>query len=74
MWPDGYYVASSSGDAVIQKQAFVVERAKMLKGEDAREQGIIVDGVNFLNCADVDGYQLPPPGAPNILMAQAAHS
>jgi hypothetical protein len=69
VWPDGYYVPTSTGDNVIQKQAFVVEREKMLKGEDAREQGIIVDGVNFLNCADIDGYQLPPPGAPNIVMA-----
>jgi hypothetical protein len=69
VWPDGYYVPTSTGDNVIQKQAFVVERAKMLKGEDAREQGIIVDGVNFLNCADIDGRQLPPRGAPNIVMA-----
>ncbi len=69
VWPDGYYVPTSSGDTVIQKQAFVVERDKMLKGEDAREQGVILDGVNFLNCADIDGYQLPPPGAPNIVMA-----
>ena len=69
VWLDGYYVPTSTGDTVIQKQAFVVERAKMLKGEDAREQGIIVDGVNFLNCADIDGQQVPPRGAPNIVMA-----
>jgi hypothetical protein len=69
VWPDGYYVASSTGDNVIQKQVFVVERKKMLRGEDAREQGIILDGVNFLNCADIDGRQLPPSGAPNIVMA-----
>jgi hypothetical protein len=41
----------------------------MLKGQDTREQGIIVDGVNFLNCADVDGRQIPPRDAPNIVMA-----
>jgi len=69
VWPDGYYVPTSSGDDVIQKQAFVVERAKMLKGQDARELGIILDGVNFLNNADVDGKRLPPKGAPNIMMA-----
>ena len=69
IWPDGYYVPSSTGDDVIQKQAFVVERDKMLKGEDAREQGIILDGVNFLNCADIDGSRLPPHGSPNIVMA-----
>jgi hypothetical protein len=69
VWPDGYYVPTSSGDTVIQKQAFVAERNKMLKGEDASEQGIIIDGVNFLNNADLDGTRLPPRGAPNIMMA-----
>jgi hypothetical protein len=69
IWPDGYYVATSTGDNVIQKHAYVVEREKMLKGEDATEQGIILDGVNFLNNADLDGTQLPPAGAPNIMMA-----
>ena len=69
VWPDGYYVPTSTGDDVIQKQAFVVDRAKMLKGEDATEQGVIIDGVNFLNNADLDGKQLPPAGAPNIMLA-----
>ncbi len=69
VWPDGYYVPTSTGDNVIQKHAYVAERAKMLKGEDAAEQGLILDDVNFLNNADLDGKQLPPPGAPNILMA-----
>ena len=62
VWPDGYYVATSTGDDVIQKQAFVVDRAKMLKGEDATEQGFIIDGVNFLNNADVDGQQAAAAG------------
>ena len=69
VWPDGYYVATSTGDDVIQKHAYVVERTKMLKGEPARELGIIIEGVNFLNNADLDGTQLPPSGAPNIMMA-----
>jgi hypothetical protein len=69
IWPDGYYVPTSTGDDVIQKHACVVERAKMLKGEPAREQCLIIDGVNFLNNADIDGKGLPPPGAPNIIMA-----
>jgi len=69
IWPDGYYVPTSTGDAVIQKHACVADRARMLKGEDATEQCMIVDDVNFLNNADVDGTQLPPPGAPNIIMA-----
>ncbi|MFC1502454.1 hypothetical protein ACFL6A_03480 [bacterium] len=69
VWPDGYYVPTSTGDHVIQKHAYVVERDKMLRGEDAMEQGVIIDGVNFLNNADLDGKQLPPKGAPNIMMA-----
>jgi hypothetical protein len=69
IWPDGYYVPTSTGDDVIQKHACVVERAKMLKGEPAREQCVIIGGVNFLNNADIDGKGLPPPGAPNIMMA-----
>ena len=41
---------------------------KMLKGEAATEQGFIIDDVVFLLNADLDGKQLPPPGAPNIMM------
>ena len=55
IWPDGYYVPTSTGDDVIQKHACVVERAKMLKGEPAAEQCVVIDGVNFLNNADLDG-------------------
>ena len=44
-------------------------RAKMLVGGDATEQCVIIDGVTFLNNADVDGKATPPPGAPNIMMA-----
>ncbi len=69
IWRDGYYVPTSTGDTVIQKQACVVDRDKMLKGEPATEQCIIIDGVNFLNNADIDGKNLPPVGAPNIMMA-----
>jgi hypothetical protein len=69
VWPDGYYVPTSTGDNIIQKHAYVVERVKMLKGEPATEQGFILDGVNFLNNADLDGKQFPPEGAPNIMMA-----
>lgn len=69
IWPDGYYVPTSTGDTVIQKHACVADRVKMLKGEDATEQCVIVDDVNFLNNADLDGKQLPPAGSPNIMMA-----
>jgi hypothetical protein len=69
VWPDGYYVPTSTGDEVIQKHVCVVDRARMLKGADASEQCIVIDGVNFLNNADLDGEALPPLGAPNIMMA-----
>ncbi len=69
IWPDGYYIPTSTGDEVIQKHACVADRAKMLKGEAATEQCVIIDGANFLNNADIDGQGLPPPGAPNIMIA-----
>ena len=69
VWPDGYYNPTSTGDDVIQKHACVVDRVRMLKGEPAKEQCIIIDGVNFLNNADIDGQAPPPPGAPNVMMA-----
>ncbi len=69
VWPDGYYVPTSTGDTVIQKHDCVADRNKMLKGEPATEQCIIIDGVNFLNNADIDGQGLPPVGAPNLMMA-----
>jgi hypothetical protein len=69
VWPDGYYVPTSTGDEVIEKHACVVERGAMLAGHPAREQCFVIDGVNFLNNADLDGTQLPPRGAPNVMMA-----
>ena len=69
VWPDGYYVPTSTGDEVIEKHACVVERAAMIAGRPAREQCFVVNDVNFLNNADLDGMQLPPRGAPNVMMA-----
>lgn len=69
VWPDGYYTATSTGDDVIQKHVCVAERSRMLQGMPAREQCVIVDGVNFLNTSDLDGTRLPPSGAPNIIIA-----
>jgi hypothetical protein len=69
IWPDGYYVPTSTGDTVIQKHVCIADRNKMLQGQPATEQCIVIDGVNFLNNADIDGTGLPPPGAPNIMMA-----
>ncbi len=75
IWPDGYYVPTSTGDNLLpngqlpEKHACVVERSKMLLGQPAHEQCIIIKDVNFLNNADIDGQGLPPAGAPNIMMA-----
>jgi len=69
IWPDGYYIPTSTGDDVIEKHACVAERAQMLRGAPAREQCVVIKDVNFLNNADIDGYQLPPKGAPNPMLA-----
>ena len=69
VWIDGYYVATSTGDDVIQKHVCIADRTKMLVGQPATEQCIVVDGVNFLNNADIEGRKLPPARAPNIMMA-----
>jgi hypothetical protein len=69
VWPDGYYVPTSTGDEVIEKHACVVERAAMLAGRPARELCFVINDVNFLNNADLDGTAVPPRGAPNVMMA-----
>ena len=69
IWPDGYYVPTSTGDTVIQKHVCAAERNKMLQGLAAREECEVIDGVNFLNLADIDGTRLPPTGSPEIVMA-----
>jgi hypothetical protein len=76
VWPDGYYIPTSTGDNRIsptiasQKHACVADRQAMLQGKPATEQCIIVENVNFFNNADIDGKRLPPKGAPNIMIAR----
>jgi hypothetical protein len=69
VWPDGYYVTTSTSDDLSQRHAYVVEREKMLRGEPATEQGFILDDAVFPLHADLDGKQLPPPGSPSIMLA-----
>ena len=69
IWNDGYYIPTSTGDTVIQKQLCAADRSKMLRGLSADEQCVIIDGVSFLNAADIDGRHLPPAGSPEIVMA-----
>jgi hypothetical protein len=75
IWPDGYYTPTSTSDNRIsesvfsQKHACVADRRKMLRGQDATEQCVMVENVNFFNTSDLDGKKLPPAGSPNILLA-----
>jgi hypothetical protein len=69
IWPNGYYVPTSTGDTVIQKHICAANREAMLHGKAASEQCFIIDGVNFLNAADVDGKRLPPKGMPEVVLA-----
>lgn len=69
VWPDGYYNGTSTGDDVIEKHICVADRARMLQELSATEQCRIIADVNFLNPADIDGFGLPPAGAPNPVFA-----
>jgi hypothetical protein len=74
VWPDGYYNPTSTSDnmlpeVVTQKHDCIADRNKMLKGLDATEQCVVIDGGVFMLNSDLDGKRLPPPGAPNIMMS-----
>jgi hypothetical protein len=69
VWPDGYYTPTSTSDDFVEKHVCVADRSRMLKGERATEQCVVIEGVNFLNTADLEGRARPPRGAPNIVMA-----
>ena len=69
VWPDGYYVPTSTSDDIVEKHACVADRNRMLRGQPATEQCVVVEGVNFLNNADLEGKTLPPSGAPNVVIA-----
>ena len=74
IWPDGYYNPTSTSDnrlpeVITQKHDCIADRNKMLKGQPATEQCVVIDGGVFMLNADVDGKRLPPAGAPNIMMS-----
>ncbi len=69
IWSNGYYLPTSTGDTVIQKHICAADRDRMLQGLPASEQCEVIDGVNFLNAADIDGRRLPPAGMPELVMA-----
>jgi hypothetical protein len=72
VWPDGYYNGTSTSDDFIEKHACVVDRNRMLQGLSATEQCVIIKDVNFLNPADIDGFNVPPEGTPNPFFATGA--
>ena len=69
IWPDGYYVGTSTGDDLVQKHMCVADRTRMLAGQPATEQCLNTSGANFLNPSDLEGTMPPPAGAPNIVLA-----
>ena len=75
VWIDGYYNPTSTGDnrlpdgSLPHKHACVLDRTTALAGGPATEQCVITRYTNFFNNTDIDGQQLPPHGAPNIVMA-----
>lgn len=74
VWPDGYYLPTSTSDnllpeVITQKRDCIADRQKMLKGEPATEQCVVIDGGVFMLNADAIGKRPPPTGAPNIMMS-----
>src|SRR5689334_12707205 len=75
VWPDGYYMSmnvfNSSGTSYLGPQAFAFDRAKMLAGLSATFVTTGITGGSseetFLP-ADLDGANLPPPGAPAVFV------
>jgi len=80
VWPDGYYMSTDEfvGDEYRGNGIFAFDRQKMLSGDPTAgyiyfnmpSAGIARLG-NFLP-ADLDGYNPPPPGAPNTFMGYTA--
>lgn len=74
VWPDGYYNPTSTSDnllpeVITQKHDCIADRNKMLKGLEATEQCVVIDGGVFMLNSDIDGKRLPPAGSPNIMMS-----
>lgn len=74
VWPDGYYNPTSTSDNLLpgiitQKQECIADRRKMLRGQPATEQCVVIDSAVFMLNADIYGTRKPHRGAPNILMS-----
>lgn len=74
VWPDGYYNPTSTSDNLLpgiitQKHECIAERQKMLRGQPATEQCVVIDSAVFMLNADLYGKRQPPRGTPNIMMS-----
>src|SRR5439155_10221451 len=71
VWPDGYYMTDNQFDnfgAFSGAGAFAFDRLKMLAGNPAASYIYFNLGTAFggVRPSDLDGYTLPPAGAPNF--------
>jgi hypothetical protein len=69
LWPDGYYLTTTSVDTVIHRHVCAADRVRMLRGQNATEQCVTFDGAAALASADLDGPGVPPPAAPHLVFA-----
>jgi hypothetical protein len=61
VWPDGYYNPTSTSDnllpdVITQKHDCMADRARMLKGLDATEQCVVIDGGVFMLNTDLETW------------------
>jgi hypothetical protein len=80
VWPDAYYMSTNEfpdgAETNSGAGAFAFERAKMLAGQPARfiwfDESAIAIGAAYVpggqNPTSLDGYALPPSGAPNYFV------
>jgi hypothetical protein len=72
LWPDGYYFTFNMfGNSFEGGKVCAMDRVKMLAGAPDATMQCFDSGPNFggLLASDVDGKTLPPPGAPNYVIA-----
>jgi hypothetical protein len=77
VWPDGYYMSmnvfNAAGTSYLGPQAFAFDRAKMLAGTQSASfvspgTGPLGGTVDPFLPANLDGFTLPPAGAPNTFV------
>src|SRR5262245_22440429 len=79
VWPDAYYITynmfNNAGTAFLGAQVCAFDRARMLTGAAATQQCFSTStAFGGVLPADLDGTLLPPPGAPNPLVALGSTS